>query len=104
MYSNSNIFHFQNNKVKNEVQTSVNKIKYYQQINNKEQLDFSNTYDKLFQNMLESYQQRRTNLLEFIDFIDAYKDTKLKLIEQHIALVKAFSEINYITNQNIIKL
>ena len=95
---------FQNNKVKNEVQTSVNKIKYYQQINNKEQLDFSNTYDKLFQNMLESYQQRRTNLLEFIDFIDAYKDTKLKLIEQHIALVKAFSEINYITNQNIIKL
>ena len=95
---------FQNNKVKNEVQTSVNKIKYYQQINNKEQLNFSNTYDKLFQNMLESYQQRRTNLLEFIDFIDAYKDTKLKLIEQHIALVKAFSEINYITNQNIIKL
>ena len=54
--------------------------------------------------MLESYQQRRTNLLEFIDFIDAYKDTKLKLIEQHIALVKAFSEINYIINQNIIKL
>ena len=95
---------FQNNKVKNEVQTSVNKIKYYQQINNKEQLNFSQAYDKLFQNMLESYQQRRTNLLEFIDFIDAYKDTKLKLIEQHIALVKAFSEINYITNQNIIKL
>ncbi len=95
---------FQNNKVKNEVQTSVNKIKYYQQINNKEQLNFSQAYDNLFQNMLESYQQRRTNLLEFIDFIDAYKDTKLKLIEQHIALVKAFSEINYITNQNIFKL
>ena len=52
--------------------------------------------------MLKSYQARQINLLEFIDFMDAYKDTKLKLVEQHNNLIKSIEDINYTTNTTII--
>ncbi|MBC7687588.1 MAG: TolC family protein, partial [Aquabacterium sp.] len=63
---------------------------------------FSQKYDELFQNMVKSYKARQIGLLEFLDFIDAYRDTKLKLLEQHNSLVKAIEELNYTTNSTII--
>ena len=84
--------------------TAYDKIKFYQQINNLQQLDFSQQYDKLFQNMLNSYQQRQVSLLEFIDFTDAYKDSKLKLLDQHTALIKSMLELNYQVGKDVITL
>ena len=88
--------------IRNEVTTAISRVKYFQSINNPEQLEFSNNYDKLFQNMLESYKNRQVSLLEFTDFLDSYKDNKLKLVEQHIGLVKAIDQLNYTVNSNII--
>jgi outer membrane protein, heavy metal efflux system len=93
---------FQIAKIRNEITNALNKATYFQSINNKEQLDFSKSYDNLFQNMLSSYQSRQISLLDFTDFIDSYKDNKLKLVEQHINLVKALAELNYTTNSNVI--
>lgn len=92
---------YQNDKVVNEVTTAIEKAKYYQSINNRDQLNFSENYQKLFENVLKSYQARQISLLDFTDFLDSYKDTKLKLIEQHNGLVKALAELNYTINQNI---
>lgn len=89
-------------KIVNDVSTAYNKIKFYQQVNNLQQLDFSQQYDKLFQNMLNSYQQRQVSLLEFIDFTDAYKDSKLKLLDQHTALIKSMLELNYQVGKDVI--
>ena len=61
-------------------------------------------YDDLFGNMLKSYQARQISLLELIDFIDTYKDTKLKLVEQHNSLIKSIEDVNYTTNSNIISI
>ncbi len=58
----------------------------------------------VFQNMLKSYQQRQVSLLEFIDFADAYKDTRLKILEQHTNLIKALVELNYQTGKDVISL
>jgi outer membrane protein, heavy metal efflux system len=96
--------HYQTDKIRNEVNTAFEKAKYYQGINNREQLTFSENYEQLFQNVLKSYQARQISLLDFTDFLDSYKDTKLKLIEQHIGLVKALAELNYTINQTITKL
>jgi cobalt-zinc-cadmium efflux system outer membrane protein len=93
---------YQYSKIENEVNASFNKLKYFQQVNNLQQLDFSRKYDDLFQNMLKTYQARQISLLEFIDFIDSYKDTKLKLVEQHNSLVKSIEELNFTTNSTII--
>ena len=53
--------------------------------------------------MLKGYLGRQLSLLEFIDFVDAYKDTKLKLVEQHNSLVKAVEDLNYAVGKEIIK-
>ncbi len=98
------LFDLQYCKIRNEVNAAVTQYNYLQQVNDLQQLEFSDTYDKLFNNMLKSYQQRQINLLEFIDFMDAYKDTKLKLTEQHNNFLKSAEEINYTTNSNVINI
>lgn len=92
---------YQTDKIRNEVTTTFQKIKYYQGINNQQQLSFSESYQKLYENVLKSYKARQISLLDFTDFLDSYKDTRLKLIEQHIGLVKSMAELNYVTNQPI---
>ena len=54
--------------------------------------------------MFKSYQDRQLSLLEFIDFMDAYKDTKLKLVEQHNNLLKSIEDMNYAVGNDIVKL
>ena len=92
------------NSIQQQVIKSYSSLKYFQQVNNLQQLDFSKNYDSLFQNMLKSYQDRQVGLLEFIDFMDAYKDTKLKLLDQHSNLITAIEELNYTVGKDIIKL
>ena len=89
-------------QIENDISSALAKVKFYQGINNLEQLDFAQQYDSVFQNMLKSYKQRQVSLLEFIDFADAYKDTKLKLLEQHTGLIKALVELNYQTGKDVI--
>ncbi len=91
-------------QIENDISSAFAKVKFYQGVNNLEQLDFAQQYDTVFQNMLKSYKQRQVSLLEFIDFADAYKDTKLKLLEQHTGLIKALVELNYATGKDVITL
>ncbi len=89
-------------QIENDISSALAKVKFYQGVNNLEQLDFAQQYDTVFQNMLKSYEQRQVSLLEFIDFADAYKDTKLKLLEQHTGLIKALVDLNYQTGKDVI--
>ena len=95
------LLQYQTDKLTNEVRNVFEKTKYFQSINNRDQLSFSDNYQKLFDNILKSYKSRQISLLDFTDFLDSYKDTKLKLLEQHNGLVKALAELNYTINQNI---
>jgi cobalt-zinc-cadmium efflux system outer membrane protein len=92
----------QESKIENEVNAACHKLEYFQQVNSSPQIDFAKRYDELFQNMLKTYQARQISLLEFVDFADAYKDTKIKLLEQQNGLLKAIEELNYATNSTII--
>ena len=91
-------------KIDNDISSAVAKIKFYQQVNNLQQLDFAQQYESVFQNMLKSYRQRQVSLLEFIDFADAYKDTRLKILEQHTNLIKALVELNYQAGKDVISI
>ena len=91
-------------RIKNDIITATGKFIFYQGVNNRRQLDFSQQYDALFANMLKSYEQRQMSLLEFIDFMDAYKDNKLKLVEQHNGLVRAIEDLNFAVAKDIISL
>lgn len=90
--------------IDNDISSALAKVKFYQNVNNLQQLSFSQQYDTVFQNMLNSYKQRQVSLLEFIDFAGAYTDTKLKLLEQHTGLIKALIELNYQVGKDVITL
>ena len=66
--------------------------------------DWQNSYDKLLQNMIESYRQRKVSLVDFIDFFDSYKETKIRQWQQQTNLLNAIAELNYVTNQNVLSL
>ena len=91
-------------KIRSDISAAITKFTFYQGVNNRQQLDFSQQYDLLFTNMLQSYTQRKLSLLEFIDFMDAYKDTKLKLVEQHNGLVHAAQDLNYTVGNEVVNL
>jgi len=91
-------------KIVNNLEAAASRVKFFQRVNNLQQLEFSQHYDTVFQNMLKSYQQRQVSLLEFIDFADAYKDTKLKILEQHTGLIKAIADLNFEAGKDLISL
>lgn len=98
------LYEAQTSRVENDISAAMAKVKFYQTVNNPQQLDFARRYDKVFENMLQSYQQRQVGLLEFIDFANAYKETKLKILEQQAGLVKAIAELNYQAGKEVISL
>lgn len=95
-----------------QAQTQVNKdvITAWEKLHNATQLlsgtesSLKSDYDQLMQNMLKTYQQRQISLIEFIDFFDSYKDTRIKE-EQLVADQRnAAAELNFTTNQVNIRL
>jgi len=74
----------------------------YQQ-NNATQKTFYSNYQKLFTNMLQSYQQRQISLLELLDFIDSYQEAQTRLLQQQLSLQLAKEELNYEVGTDVIK-
>ena len=64
--------------------------------------EIATQYDELLQKVINSYEQRQIGLLEFIDFFDAYKESKIKWLQQEASLRNATAEINFTTGTNII--
>jgi outer membrane protein, heavy metal efflux system len=86
----------------NNVMKAYNKLVLLMQQNNAVQKDFYTGYEKMFDNMLRSYQQKQISLLEFLDFFDAYKEAHLKLLQQQRDLQLSKEELNYETGTTII--
>lgn len=53
--------------------------------------------------MLKSFQQRQISLIEFVDFFDTYKDTKLKILQQQYNLQKSIADLNFAIGIPVIK-
>lgn len=91
-------------QVNNEVLNAYRKLLYATTLLNNDNMQLRDDYEKLMKNMTESYRQRQVSLIEFIDFFDAYKDTRIKQSQQVANQRNAAAELNFTTNQNIIKL
>ncbi len=110
--SAANFAYKQSTTVVQQVQSQVNKdvqAAYQKLLNastmlNKDNTTLQNNYETMFKNMVVSYRQREVNLIEFIDFFDAFKDIKTKQAAQIANERNAAAELNFTTNQNIIKL
>lgn len=90
-------------RLKNDVVAAVNQYKLNQELFSTQQTAFNEQYDKLFTNMLKSFKQRDIGLIEFVDFFDTYKDTKLKILQQQYNLQKAIADLNFAVGTTVIK-
>ncbi|MDB4924871.1 TolC family protein [Mucilaginibacter sp.] len=90
-------------RLKNEVVSAAKQYQLTQELFSTQQAEFNEQYDKLFNNMLKSFKERQIGLIEFIDFFDTYKDTKLKILQQQYNLQKAIADLNFATGTTIIK-
>ncbi|GAA4100742.1 TolC family protein [Mucilaginibacter panaciglaebae] len=90
-------------RLKNEVVAAVKQYELTQELFTTQQSEFNEQYDKLFSAMMKSFKERHIGLIEFVDFFDTYKDTKLKIIQQQNNLQKAIADLNFATGTTVIK-
>jgi outer membrane protein, heavy metal efflux system len=61
---------------------------------------FSNDFDNLMQQVLINYEKRNIGLLDFLDFLDSYKQNVLQINSVKYNRVSSFENINYYTGTN----
>ncbi|MBE7178854.1 MAG: TolC family protein [Mucilaginibacter polytrichastri] len=85
-----------------DVIAAVNRYKLTEKLYQDTHADFDQNYDKLFSGMLKSYRQKEVGLVEFIDFFDAYRETRLKLLQQRFDVHKAAADVNLNAGNTVI--
>ncbi|OKS86458.1 TolC family protein [Mucilaginibacter polytrichastri] len=90
-------------RLRNDVVQAINQYKLNQQLFSTQQIQFNEQYDKLFNAMTTGFKQRQISLVEFIDFFDSYKDTKLKILQQQYNLQKSIADLNFAVGTTVIK-
>ncbi len=103
LMSQENIVKDNESKLKNDVVAAVEEYKLNQQLSSTPQLEFNDQYDTLFKNMLKGFKERQISLIEFVDFFDTYKDTKLKILQQQYNLQKAIADLDFAVGAPVIK-
>ena len=90
-------------QLRNNVQNAYNKLLLTQKLSGQLQQDFYGKYEALLKHVLESYKQKQIDLVDFIDFFEAYKESRTKLLQQHLNLQLAKEELNFETGVDSIK-
>ena len=66
-------------------------------------LEFTGDYENLLDGILRAYQNHTISLLEFIDYYEAYKDSKLQFNRLQSERMDALENLNLSTGTNILK-
>jgi cobalt-zinc-cadmium efflux system outer membrane protein len=82
--------------VTRSLQRSFEQNKLYQNIDPK----FSDDFDNLMQQVLINYEKRNITLLDFLDFLDSYKQNVLQINSVKFNRISSFENINYYTGTN----
>jgi cobalt-zinc-cadmium efflux system outer membrane protein len=91
-------------QVGNEVAAAYRKFMTASELLGRDNRALQDNYDVLMQNMINSYTRRQVSLLEFIDFFEAWKDTRIRESGLVAGQRNAAAELNFVINQSIIKL
>jgi cobalt-zinc-cadmium efflux system outer membrane protein len=89
-------------QLRNDVVAAVEEYHLSTKLLSANQVEFYQQYDQLFDNMFKAYKERQLSLIEFIDFFDSYKDTKLKVINQQYNLQKSIADLNFSVGATVI--
>ncbi len=90
-------------ELKNTISNAYQKFKLMLAQNNGSQKEFYMKYEAMYGNILQSYQQKQINLLEFLDFFNDFTASQQRLLQQQVNLQLAKEELNFQTGIDIIK-
>jgi cobalt-zinc-cadmium efflux system outer membrane protein len=87
----------------NNINSAYQKLLLTIKQNSRNQKEFYQKYEAMYQNVLMSYQSKQISLLEFLDFFNDYTASQQRLLQQHLNLQLAKEELNYHTGVDILK-
>jgi cobalt-zinc-cadmium efflux system outer membrane protein len=90
-------------ELKNNINNAYNKMLLTLKQNNNTQKEFYEKYQLMYDHVLQSYQQKQINLLEFLDFFNDYTDSQVRHLQQQLNLQLSKEELNYQTGIDILK-
>lgn len=90
-------------ELKNNISNAYNKLLLTLKQNNTTQKEFYEKYQLMYDHVLQSYQQKQINLLEFLDFFNDYTDSQVRHLQQQLNLQLSKEELNYQTGIDILK-
>ncbi len=90
-------------ELRNNITNAWNKWLLMLRHSNATEKEFYTRYEAMYRNVLQSYQQKQINLLEFLDFFNDFTESQKKLQQQQLNLQLAKEELNYHTGIDIIK-
>lgn len=90
-------------KLQNDVSNSYQKLLYAVQLNSSSNEQFYKDYYQLYQNIINSYNNRQISLIEFLDYFNDYSDTRQKQLSQTLNLRLAKEDLNDIVGVDVAK-
>ena len=90
-------------ELQNNIANSYKKLLSVLKISNESEQSFYEKYTHMFNNILNSYEQKQLSLLEFMDFFDTYKEVQNQHFQSKLNLQLASEEINYHAGVDVIK-
>ena len=90
-------------ELRNNIINAYSKFLLTLKQNNATQKEFYRKYAVMFQNIVQSYQQKQISLLEFLDFFNEYTTSQQRLLQQQLNLQLAKEELNFHAGTDIIK-
>jgi cobalt-zinc-cadmium efflux system outer membrane protein len=90
-------------EVKNEISTAYKQLLETDRLYKTASLEFTSDYEKLLDGITKGYQNHTISLLEFIDYYETYKNSKLELNHLQNNRLDALENLNLATGTTILK-
>lgn len=90
-------------KIRNDIFEALQQLSLSIKMENSQSKDFKSQYDNMLDKMVDSYKQKQLNLVEFIDFLDAYKETKETMNHQIDEIRKSIEDLNFACGTSILE-
>jgi cobalt-zinc-cadmium efflux system outer membrane protein len=90
-------------EVKNDIKKAYMELMEADKLYKSSMQKFDSNYDKLFDGIITAYQRHSISLLEFIDYYEAYKNSKSEYYQLQNNRLEAIEDLNMATGKTLIQ-
>jgi len=87
----------------NDLSASYTQFIKYQNVYVNFNKNFTENYDSFLKNVTKNYERHTIGLLEFIDFFESYRDTKIASFNLEQDFLEAKEQLNYSVGKDVVK-